>query len=133
MNIILTSFRDSNNWKGTKCSIARWQPDWSNMPEFPVNVKPVLDGKVLGDWLIPSEYRTKYNIILKRKESELIDFFSKFETDEPLILCCWCTLERQHRNRLLCHRILLGYWIEEHFNYARVIYADGADKSIWQR
>jgi len=133
LKIVLTSFRDTNNWQGLKCSIARWQPDWSELPEFPINIKPILDGKVLGDWLPPNEYRKKYETILKRKENELLNFFDNIETDEPIILCCWCTLERQKRDKLLCHRILLGYWIEEHFNYAKVIYADGAEKPIWEK
>jgi len=135
MKIILTSFRDAKNWKGTPCSIARWQPEWSDMPEFPVDVKPFLNGKALGEWLHQEEYRRKYEEVLKNKENELIDFFCKVENDETLILCCWCNLERQkkYNGKLYCHRILLGYWIEEHFKFVIVKYSDGAENPIWER
>ena len=132
MKIVLTSFRDANNWRGWQCSIARWQPDWSTMPEFPVDVKPIFNGRKLGEWLSPDFYRKIYETKLYTKEQELIDFFSKIETDEPIVLCCWCTLERQKSEKLFCHRILLGWWIEEYFKYAQVIYTDGAEKPIWQ-
>jgi hypothetical protein len=133
LQIVLTSFFDARNWNGTKISIARYQPDWSTMPEFPVNIKPILDGKVLGDWLNPEVFRFKYEQVLKREEQNLIRLFDNMEDVEPLILCCWCTPERQkkYNGKLFCHRILLGWWIEEHYNYAIVKYADGAENSIW--
>jgi len=135
MRIVLTSFRDAKNWKGTACSIARWQPSWSSMPEFPVDIKPVLNGQKLGTWMQPEEYKTKYMQVLKREETKLLDFFGMIENDETLILCCWCTLDRQpqFKGKLFCHRILLGWWIEEHFKYAIVKYTDGAEKPIWAR
>lgn len=136
MKIVLTSFRDAHNWKGISCSIARWQPSWSSMPEFPVDVKPVLDGRKLGDWISPAEYKKQYEKLLKRREQQLIDFLCRIESDEPLILCCWCNLDRPNKwdkNKLYCHRILLGWWIEENFQYARVIYADGAERPIWEK
>jgi len=135
MRIVLTSFRDAKNWKGTTCSIARWQPDWSEMPEFPVDVKPVYRGQKLGEWMKPAEYREKYELVLKQKEQELIDFFCRVEEDEPIILCCWCTLDRQKQfeGKLFCHRILLGWWIEENFKFAIVKYADGAESPIWRK
>ena len=135
MRIVLTSFRDAKNWKGATCSIARWQPDWSEMPEFPVDVKPVLNGEKLGEWMKPEEYREKYERVLKGVEEKLLDFFGKVENDETLVLCCWCNLERQKQfgGKLFCHRILLGWWIEKHFRFAIVKYADGAENPIWER
>jgi len=135
VKIALTSFRDAKNWEGTSCSIARWQPVWSSMPEFPIDVKPVYKGEKLSEWMKPVEYKRKYNLILKEKEDKLIDFFSRIESDEPIILCCWCTLDRQpqFKGKLFCHRILLGWWIEEHFKYAMVKYADGAESPIWKK
>lgn len=136
MKIVLTSFRDAHNWKGASCSIARWQPEWSLMPEFPVDVKPILEGRKLGDWVNPTEYRKQYEKILQRREQQLIDFLCKIENDETLILCCWCNLDRPNKwdkSKLYCHRILLGYWIEERFQYAIVKYADGAEKPIWEK
>lgn len=136
MKIVLTSFRDAKNWKGTKCSIARWQPEWSNTPNFPIDVSPVWMGKSLGIWTGENEFRRKYELILKSKEEELIRFFSMIETDEPMILCCWCHLDMKKQNfngKLFCHRILFGYWIERHFSYALVKYSDGAGSSIWER
>src|SRR3990172_2128060 len=126
MKIVLTSFRDAKDWKGTKCSIARWQPDWSNIPDFPIDVKPVYNGQKMGEWMDPEEYRKKYEEILWRKRIQLLEFFDRVENDETLVLCCWCTLDRQKQfnGKLFCHRILLGWWIEEHFNYAIVKYAD---------
>jgi len=83
----------------------------------------------------PEEYKTKYMQVLKREETKLLDFFGMIENDETLILCCWCTLDRQpqFKGKLFCHRILLGWWIEEHFKYAIVKYTDGAEKPIWAR
>ncbi len=133
MRIVLTSFRDAKNWKGTTCSIARWQPNWSEMPEFPVNIKPIYHGKPMVH-LLPEDFRVKYEEILKNKEEELIEFFSRMENDETLVLCCWCNMDRQKGyEKLYCHRILLGYWIEEHFKFAIVKYSDGAEKPIWRR
>jgi hypothetical protein len=133
MRIVLTSFRDAKNWNGTVCSIARWSPTWGNIPDFPVDIRPIYKGQKLGEWMKPAEYRKRYEAVLKSKEQELINFFSRVETDEPIVLCCWCTLDRQKSKKLFCHRILLGYWIEEHFQYAIVKYADGAEKPIWQK
>lgn len=133
MKIVLTSFRDARNWTGTACSIARWQPDWSQMPEFPVDIKPYYKGIPLNEKMRPEYYREKYEQILSKQNLKLIDFLSSIENDETLVLCCWCNLERQKSDKLLCHRILLGYWIEEHFKYAVVKYADGAENPIWQK
>jgi len=135
MKIVLTSFRDAKDWKGTSCSIARWQPEWSEMPEFPVDIKPIYNGQVLTEKMSPEEYRIKYEKVLENKEGELLDFLCRIESDETLILCCWCNLERQPQfsGKLFCHRILLGWWIEEHFKFAIVKYADGAEKPIWER
>ena len=131
MKVILTSFRDANNWKGTACSIARWQPDWSSMPEFPVDIAPW----GLSERMNLDVYRTRYGKVLEQKEEKLLDFFSRIENNEMLVLCCWCNLERQKQfgGKLFCHRILLGYWIEEHFSYAIVKYADGAESPIWRK
>ena len=134
MKIVLTSFRDAKDWKGTTCSIARWQPAWSEMPEFPVNVKPIWNRVILNEHMNPLVYRSQYEKVLVSKEQELLDFFCKIENDETLILCCWCNMDRQKGyEKLYCHRILLGYWIEEHFKFAIVKYADGAENPIWER
>lgn len=135
MRIVLTSFRDARNWKGTACSIARWQPAWSEMPEFPVNIKPIYRGRNLTEHMSPEYYREKYEEILEAETNELLDFFSRIENDETLILCCWCNLERQKQfnGKLFCHRILLGWWIEEHFKFAIVKYSDGAESPIWEK
>lgn len=133
--VILTSFRDAKNLNGTKCSIARWQPIWSDMPEFPLDIKPIYNGKTLGEWNGKDLFRQNYEKILKNKEKDLINLFCNVnsELSGPIVLCCWCTLDRQKSEKLFCHRILVGYWIEEHFPYARVIYADGAEKPIWNK
>ena len=135
MRVVLTSFRDAKNWRGTSCSIARWQPDWSTMPEFPVNIKPIWERTVLNEYMRPAHYRAMYEKILDAKKYKLIELFSMVEQNETLVLCCWCNPDRQKRKdgKLFCHRILLGWWIEEYFQYARVIYADGAEKPIWKR
>lgn len=135
LQVVLTSFFDAKYLNGTKISIARYQPDWSTMPEFPVNIKPILDGKILGDWLNPEVFRFKYEQVLKREENNLINLFDNIEEEERLILCCWCTPERQKQfhGKLFCHRILLGWWIEEHYKYINVKYEDGANNPIWKR
>jgi len=137
MKIVLTSFRDARNWKGTSCSIARYPPRNSEMPDFPVDVKPIYDGKNMTPYMNQENFRLKYEWILEQKRNKLIDLLARIE-DETLILCCWCNLESQFNkfpkyHGLYCHRILLGYWIEENFRYAVVKYSDGAEHPIWKR
>ncbi len=137
MRVVLTSFRDANNWRGTSCSIARNQPEWSSMPEFPVDIRPIYNGKAIGDWLSLDLFRELYETILRIQEEKLVKFFEQIENDEILILCCWCNLEQERQKqfggKLFCHRILLGWWIEEHFKFAIVKYSDGAELPIWRR
>jgi len=134
VKIVLTSFRDAKNWKGVSCSIARYPPRNSDMPDFPVDVRPIYDGQILTEWMKPDNYRLKYEYVLNQRADKLLDLLCRIE-DETLVLCCWCTPDRQTQflGKLFCHRILLGWWIEEHFKFAVVKYGDGADKSIWKR
>ena len=133
MDIILTSFRDAKNWKGSKFSIARWQPLGLHYPSFPIPIAPYYKGRPMVH-LEPDDFRNKYEDILKSKEPELIGFFSSHTYAPPLVLLCWCNLDRQRdHNKLYCHRILLGYWIERHFPSINVIYADGAEKPLWEK
>ena len=101
MRIILTSFRDAKSWLGTTCSIARWQPDWSEMPEFPVDIKPIQKISssllVLGEWMKPEEYRRRYNLILLAQEEK----WKVMKSWESIIL----TMTRE----ILCLRIILLY------------------------
>ena len=134
MKVILTSFRDAENWSGTKYSIARWKPGWFPHPTFPVPLAPFHKGKAMKH-LAPDEYRTKYEEILERERWNLIDYLSSpARQDLQLVLVCWCNLARQEGyDKLFCHRILVGYWIERNLPDIEVVYADGAENPVWPR
>ena len=138
MKIVLTSFRDARNWKGTSCSIAKYPPKNSDMPDFLVDVKPVYKGQNLSPYMNPENFRLKYEWILEQQRVKLIDLLCRID-DETLVLCCWCNIESQFKKfpqfgyKLFCHRILLGYWVERNFPYTIVKYSDGAENPIWKR
>lgn len=132
MEIVLTSFRDAKNWPGTKYSIARFQPYDMHYMKFPLPVAPILDGRPLRH-LTPEQYKPLYESILNTYESLLVRYFAE-SNEKQLVLLCWCNPDRQKgHNKLYCHRILLGYWIEKHFPNFSVIYADGAENPVWQK
>lgn len=79
------------------------------------------------------DFRIKYEKILASREAELIRFFFG-NNYVDLVLLCWCNPDRQKDlPKLFCHRILVGYWLEEHFPGLEIVYADGADKPVWER
>ena len=138
MRVILTSFRDSVNWTRThQYSIARWQPKnmGRNFPEIQELSARDSNGNPLRH-LSPEEFREKYEDRLagiggitlhKLLERHLAD-----APEEDIVLLCWCNPDRQKEySKLFCHRILVGYWIEEHYPEIGVIYADGADNPVW--
>lgn len=133
MRVILTSFRDADNWKGAKYSVARWQPKEYHFMRFPVAVQPVWKGKPMVH-LHPDEFRVLYETILGEHTDELKAWFNSRNPADEIVLLCWCYPERQPKyDKLYCHRILLGYWIEKNFPLIEVVYADGADNPIWER
>lgn len=107
------------------------------MPDFPVDIRPIYNGKTIGEWMDKNVFKSCYEKIIKSKENDLISFFNRLPIDVQLVLCCWCNLDsdrqKKFKGKLFCHRILVGWWIEENFPYTKVIYADGSDKTVWTR
>jgi len=133
VKVVLTSFRDAKNWQGAKFSIARWQPNDMHFPVFPIPIQPFYKGVPLRN-LHPTEYRLKYNEILYNHSDELKRFFLSQLPDTTIVLLCWCNPTRQKGyNKLYCHRILVGYWLEINCSWVEIIYADGADNPVWER
>ena len=61
--VVLTSFRDAENWDGPKFSAARWQPRGLNYPEltFLAPNDPDTGRKMLE----PDDFRRKYERVLE--------------------------------------------------------------------
>lgn len=134
--IILTSFRDAPNHKCTKYSIARWQPRNCSYPELKSLAPLYPDGKAIRN-LSPDEYRIAYEKYVlsssnaKRQLQAVIDLINN---GESICLMCWCNLSRQSEyDKLFCHRILVGWFIEKTFPQVEVIYADGAQTPVWEK
>lgn len=128
--VVLTSFRDAPKIPdvGEKYSIARWQPKGCNYPRFPVAIQPYFERH-----LSPPDYQVKYEALLKRNYDDLYAFFSTLCPQETMTLLCWCNLDRQKGyDKLYCHRILVGYWIEKNFPSYTVVYRDGAENPVWE-
>lgn len=134
--IILTSFRDARNHNCPKYSIARWQPKGCTYPEIKSLMPKYPDGKPIIN-LESDRYRLMYEeYVLKKLEvrkqiSALIDLM---DNDGSVALLCWCNPARQAEYpKLMCHRILVGYYIEKYFPAIAVMYCDGAQNPIWAR
>jgi hypothetical protein len=131
MRVVLTSFRDSVNWAGPKFSTARWQPKGFKYPELPFLAPWDPDNGRKMVHLEPGVFREKYERLLERNAGEIRAFFEQ-RNDEQIVLCCWCHPRRQRGyERLYCHTILLGYWIERNLGLD-VVMADGRDKPVWR-
>ena len=140
MRIILTSFRDSVNWPRThQYSVARWQPKnlgrrWPELQELSARDST---GNPLRN-LAPNVFRKKYEDRLAGVGGTtlhmLLERHLADAPNEDLALLCWCNPSRpKQHEKLYCHRILIGYWIEEHFPDIEVVYADGAENPVWER
>jgi len=138
MKVTLTSFRDAKNWPHCdQYSIARWQPrnmgrTWPTIPELAARD---LSGKSLKH-LEPDEFRIKYEDRLANKEVDIVlrMLLARHTSDRDIALLCWCNPARQKGyEKLCCHRILVGRWIEEHYPGIQVIYADGAENPVWPK
>lgn len=134
MKVVLTSFWDAKNWQGKKYYISRTQPSGFVYNTFPVDLRPIINNRAMVH-LEPDDFRDKYMKILADRTTELIDFFSLMYRDDEVVLLCWCNMVRQRQyEKLYCHRILVGYWLENVFgDELSVVYADGAENPVWER
>jgi len=134
--VILTSFRDAPNYKfGQRYSIARWQPKGCSYPEMLALGARDIHGSPLR-LLEPAKFQRLYNERLRLPEAKvslaLINTIAG--TPDDVLLLCWCHPERQKGHATLyCHRILVGYELERLYPEIEVVYADGADKPVWER
>ena len=114
-------------------SIARWAPRWYKGDRRTLAFLGARDssGEPLKD-LEPEEFRDRYYEYLWTIRGNVAHWLSGLRASERLVLCCWCTQERQKAYpRLFCHRILVGHLIEVYRPDVRVFYEDGAEKSVW--
>ena len=150
MKIILTSFRDALKREGDIYSIARWQPgNFPQRPMFPVDLRPITSGGRPMTHMTPLAFRKIYWRLLNGQGQALLQYLhTRYLADQEspvpdLVLCCWCNLDRQEGyDKLYCHRILVGYWIEKHFieiqrknssHPCEIEYDDGAQNPIWTK
>lgn len=128
MKIILTSFRHSKTFLDLpKYSTARWSPKpFNHYPEllFLAPFDPDIPSKPLTAGMDPDLFMRKYNRVLEEAKVELDAFLADVE-DDTIVMCCWCYMSRQPtQEHLYCHTILLGRFIEEHWD-VEVEYLDG--------
>jgi len=137
MKIILTSFRDAKNYLGSfPFSIARSQPKGFMFPSLRAFAPVRKDGSDIKH-LPPDQYRSEYEIAVLSSEETLRHVTNtlseKFKRYDTILLCCWCNPTRQDKyEKLMCHRILVGYWLEKHTDF-EILFADGAENPIWER
>jgi len=135
MKVILTSFRESPRWNHPKYSIARWNPhDYKWM--FRLDWLAPIDEKGTMRHLSPNEFRDRYNKLLESKAIRLNQFLDNLlaVNMSEVVFCCWCYLQRQPQyDKLYCHRILIGFWLEKNRPNVKVVYSDGAQNPIWER
>jgi hypothetical protein len=138
--IILTNFWDAKRYftqNYPTFSIARWQPNGFNLPTiralapiYPFNGQPIRH-------LPPDEYRIDYtNYVLNSQSGKdtMEQIVNSLEPDTPLVMCCWCSPQRQEEYpKLMCHRILVGYYIEKHYPGIKVRYEGGAENPVWSK
>ena len=122
--------------QGPRYSIARWSPkgfqgDHTTLAWLGARGP---DGAPLRH-LPPETFLNRYyRYHLDRQFDRLYTWLNSLDPAEDVTLCCWCTPKRQHpHSRLYCHRILIGYIIEDHRLDVPVAYLDGAENPVWPR
>ena len=134
--VLLTSFRDAKNHDCFKYSIARWQPKGYTFPVLD-HLAPLYPSGRAITMLEPEPYRYKYEASVLSKEAaqeQLCDIIRAMNENDTIALLCWCNPSRQgEHNKLMCHRILVGFWIEKNIPDVEVVYLDGAENTVWSR
>ncbi len=134
--VLLTSFRDAPKHDCVKYSIARWQPKGCNYPSLKRLAPHYANGLAIKN-LPPDEYRLAYETSVLSQDSaisELAALVGSVMDGETIALLCWCNPSRQPPpKKLMCHRILVGYWIEDHVPFMNVVYLDGAENPVWEK
>lgn len=137
LNVILTSFDRAEKHTGNKFSIARWQPEGLDYRDLQwLAPRDIDDGSDLKH-LEPHIFREKYENVLDHWAWATRQLFIGFLGTVGLTqvtLCCWCNFRRQAQyEKLYCHSILLGYWLEEYIPGVKVHYLEGRGKPLWER
>ncbi len=137
LSVIMTSFDRAEQHTGPKLSVARWQPEGFDYKELMwLAPKDIDTGEDLKH-LEPSVFREKYENILDHWSWATREFFIATLGNlsvTQLTFCCWCNFRRQAKyEKLYCHTILLGWWLEEHIEGVEVIYLEGRDRPVWDR
>ncbi len=122
--------------RGPRFSIARWAPTvWSGDRHTLAWLGARdAEGAPLRH-LSPDLFRVRYmGYLLLTKYEELAAWLNSLDPEKDMTLCCWCTLERQRPHpKLFCHRILVGYLIEEYRPDVPVSYVGGAQQPVWEK
>ena len=121
--------------QGPRYSIARWAPRTftGNHDTLSWLGARGLDGHALRH-LPPEDFKVRYYRYLLTRFDQLYAWLDSLDPSQDMTLCCWCTPARQHPHpQLYCHRILVGYVIEERRPDIPVAYVGGAENPIWPR
>lgn len=137
LEVILTSFDRADKHPGHKFNIARWQPNGRAYRDLQwLAPRDVDDGADLKH-LEPDIFREKYENVLDHWGWATRQFFIGCLGTvglSQIVLCCWCNFRRQAQyEKLYCHSILLGYWLEDNIPGIKVHYLEGRDKPLWER
>ena len=132
--VVLTSFRDADKWDSSAWSVARWQPSdcgYFSLPFFAPWDPDTNRGMV---HLEPDVFKEKYERVLDLHHLSIVRFVKNVAHLEQVVLLCWCHPDRQRDyDKLYCHTILIGHYLEKHFPELKVVYADGRESPLWER
>lgn len=130
--IYLTSFFGPG--EGPRISIVRWAPKGFTGDRETLAWLGARDrfGHPLRH-LEPGVFMRRYYEYLETQVEKLLAWLESLD-DSDKCLCCWCTPERQPCHpTLYCHRILVGYVIEEARPDLPLAYVGGAENPVWVR
>ncbi len=120
--------------RGIPFSVARWQPKGYSYHTIALFVPYDEYGNAIRK-IPPVEYLHKYCGVLKRNFDNINNLVTALKNDgRDFTFCCWCNRARQMQyDKLFCHTILIGYFIEKFFSGIEVVYWDGRDNPVWTR
>lgn len=124
MPVILTSFKKSLYYKGSKYSVARWQPQGFDYLSLDFLAAKDRKGNALHLSSFPSSpltgYRGEWFAAIKTRWSEIEDWFYRLQSHKYIVLCCWCPYSKATQEQIkrfgtfACHTGLIGQLIAKH-------------------
>lgn len=133
MKVILTNFFDKDILGTLKreniFSIARWSPVRGVQYKKLSFLAPESDGQAIRG-LSPEKFLPEYAKVLRSNLKKITNFFCSSEVvADNLALLCWCRKGRQSDyEHIMCHRILVGWYLDEYFPTLDVVYTGDIEK-----